>query len=224
MTLAQNWLKTALSSSTLSLQGLLVSTIAESLSYVLCFDFFMQTLWDRTHWKALLGWLFRSCRQPSIPWDICVASSACVSCYTRSRWAQRKPRWWSKNTVVCIGYWINLFIFDVWVGFLSHLIAIFRLRYMLKTSHEYVFRISKPVVVTLAWVSGVLWGKGKKRSENGRQGRERNLPLFLSPPPFPPPPLKSTFSQHPRKTWCSRYCHFIFRSRLVWRMFTVYLC
>lgn len=69
----------------------------------------MQTLWDRTHWKALLGWLFRSCRQPSIPWDICVASSACVSCYTRSRWAQRKPRWWSKNTVVCIGYWIKPF-------------------------------------------------------------------------------------------------------------------
>ena len=117
MTLAQNGPKTALSSLTLSLQGLLVSNISESLSYVLCFDFFMQTLWDRTHWKALFGRLFRSCRQPSIPWDICVASSTCVSCYTRSRWAQRKPQWWSKITVVCIGYCINLFIFDVLIVF-----------------------------------------------------------------------------------------------------------
>lgn len=196
MTLAQNWPKTALSSLTWSLQGLLVSNIAESLSYVLCFDFFLQTLWDRTHWKALFSRLFRSRRQPSIPWHICVASSTCVNRYTRSRWAERKPQWWSKNTVVCIGYCINFFILDVLVGFLSHLTAVFRLRYVLKTSHEYVFRISKPVVVTLAWVSGVLWGKGKERSENGRQGRDRNLPLFLSPPqpPPPPPPLKSTFS------------------------------
>lgn len=129
MTLAQNGPKTALSSLTLSLQGLLVSNISESLSYVLCFDFFMQTLWDRTHRKALFGRLFRSCRQPSIPWDICVASSTCVSCYTRSRWAQRKPQWWSKIAVVCIGYCINLFIFDVLIVFiLSHLIRIIKVR------------------------------------------------------------------------------------------------
>ena len=194
MALTQNWPKTALSSLTWSLQGLLVSNIAESLSYVLCFNFFLQTLWDRTHWKAVLGGLFRSCRQPSIPWNICVASSTGVSRYTRSRWAERKPQWWSKITVVCIGYCINLFIFDVLVGFLSYLIGIFRLRYVLKTNHGYAFRISKLVVVTLAWVSGVLWEKEKREAKmGGMQGRERNLPLFLSPPPPSLPPLKSTF-------------------------------
>lgn len=184
MTLEQNWPKTALSSLTWSLQWSLVSNIAESLSYMLCFDFFLQTVWDRTHWKALFSRLFRSCRQPSIPWDIGVASSTCVSRYTRSRWAERKPQWWSKNTVVCIGYWINLFIFDVLVGFLSYLIGIFRLRYVLKTNYEYAFRISKPVVVTLAWVSGVLWKKEKREAKMG--GRERRETfLFFFPHPHP---------------------------------------
>ena len=139
----------------------------KSLICVICFDFFPQTLWDRTHWKALFGRLFRSCRQPSIPWNICVASSTCVSRYTRSRWAERKPQWWSKITVVCTGYCIILFIFDVSIVFF----------FVLLNSD---LQIKLPDQ-NLAWVL-----LPKRKWEAGKREKPSS---FSFPSPPPPPPL-----------------------------------